>query len=428
MKMDNPDLEQRLQDVQHVVISASHDIYKSRSKVDKDTIDGAEAYRREGLSCISYKFRRAADDDIDENKALMPAYRDVPLVAHNIIARIRQGFTVAVVGSAEVKLVVDGLRDYLGVTEDRLKYVPEGKSYAENVKKGRKALGLKKGQRYLFEPADVILDEDVSDLCADPDVAEYDCVANFNGQESAFSDTTEFFPRNYNFDFTDLDGIMQPTKECNKMVFSKRFPLWILNALYRNREKGRLNILPLLTLGGAKFLTRYHSLSQHTKEVIRYNRQSLALRKEGIQRKFSFSAATAKEIMQAIFNRKLLIKADHKEPFRIKDIDAWHDLWYYQHIFDEVKQRYPDSSLDGLEHISRYAEDLVNFNERMQKIKGQIGVLKDFRGYANKRASDLQMEQQPFNKDGTLAIPPAKGEDIGASVDYLIQRKKKKTA
>lgn len=396
----------------HFVMSASHNrTNKSQREVDKEIIKSAEEYRKRGAECISYKFKRVEEAPVDELKFLMPIYKDIPVLAFQITYAVMQGIKVAVVGSNEVGMVVDALKDYLPIQKENLIFVHEGEklSLGNSIKRGARALNLKKNDFFWFVPLDMPFFYNYMDMLYDEDIRYNAVVADFNAKEKVFEDIPELFPRNYYWIMID-NGNKYTIKEPAVFGFSKNMDLFhIANEVYDKRESGKFGAKNVFALVFKNILK--HPLATAERLTMP---DLIDILKAFLQRVFkckrtSFYSTTAEHFGYFLNMAPIKCKAEHRDPFRIKDIDAWHDLWYYALA---IKKN------NGLEGIVPYAQLLEGFDEVMQKIKNDIGVLRNFPEYANQRAKALRMEKLPFAK-GELAVEPAKGENLEATIQAL---------
>jgi len=401
----------------HFVMSASHNkTRKPQQKVDNDIIKSAEAYRKRGAPCISYKFQRVKNSPVDELKFLMPIHKDIPVLAFQVTYAVMQGIKTAVVGSNEVGMVVDALRRYLGVPNENLVFVHEGEklSLGNSIKRGARALDLEKNDFFWFVPLDMPFFYNYMDMLYDEDIRHNAIVADFNARERVFENCMELFPRNYYWKIKDGTQTYN-VKEPAVFGFSSEIDIFELaNEAYQRRQSGGFGAAQVFVMALKNMLKHPYTLVDKM-GAVEWIDFATALMQKVTGRNASFYSNTAEQFGFFFDMAPIRCKAQHQDPFRVKDIDAWHDLWYYALA---IRQNH------GLEGIVPYAEQLEGFNEIMQRIKNDIGVLRDFPEYANQRAKALRTERLPFSA-GELIAEPAPGEHLQATVEALYRQMEK---
>jgi hypothetical protein len=407
--------------VSKVVISASHNIHATQAQANRLILAKAHEDIAAQKTCVSYNFRRAADAKIDENKALMPIYGKVPMLAHKIIHRIKQDLDVIVIGSNEVRTVVESLQEFLDVDTTRLRYVNEQRSLGQNMSAGARAAG----GAYCFEAADTPLSYDISDVLKDSDIEDNLMVADLNARQRIFGETPEFFPRNYYWEVSNGSGEAVSAKEPNVWTVSEKFPFEIIDEFYKTRQGGRLGIPLVMKLFGWNLLKNMHKYSKEVYYDLAGGLWRSVNKLVGRRLPLHFHTQTVSDLSQALFDRPMKMKATHTDPFRLKDVDAWHDLWFYHHVISQAKHEYGDS---GLEKIIPHADIIQSYDDHIRGtgLDQSIGVLRDFEAYACERSLELGMPA-PFN-DGRLCAPPAHGERIDQALTYLMKKKKDYTS
>ncbi|MBI5390093.1 hypothetical protein HZB02_01255 [Candidatus Woesearchaeota archaeon] len=412
-------LEEAIHDlpVRHLVMSASHNItQKPQRQVDEGIIASAEKYRSRG-DMVSYKFQRVAGAQIDELKFLMPLWKDVPLLAHQVISAITHDLTVSVVGSKDVGLVVGAIQDYFKLNDRRLRFVDEGQqtSLANSLTRGRDALDLSDNHFFYFVPLDLPFFFRLRPMLDDEDAAHHIAVVDVNARERIFTGAGELFPRNYYWDLITSNGDGEVTysiKEPNPIGFSgsiafDRF-FRTIDHMYAHRQGGDFGIDALI-----QHITR--NMVQHPVQALRSISSGGARQlndlyawwKQG--KRLTLHAEQLEQLGYFLQMAPIRIKAEHQDPFRLKDVDAWHDLFDYALVI-----RYNG----GLQGIHAHATLIEGFQRPMESLKKEIPLLRNFPAYANERARQLGMPL-PYGKHQQLIAQPSCGTDIPGTVALL---------
>jgi len=406
-----------------VAISAGHNLSESQEAADREILAKAARDKRAGRLCISHGFKRVEGALVDESKPLMPVFQRVPLIAHKLIRRVRQGLKVVVIGSDEVALVVESVRDCFGIESSVLRHTDEFPSLAQNIAAGARALNLGTKEGFVFESADTPY-ATIEDLLTDEDIREHILVADLNGRQTAFAGTTQFFPRNFYWQ-VQCGRRYIDAKEPNTWLFREDFPFHLIDTFYDNRQGGKqdiLMILKLLDLPGLKDLKELPRSAWHDayRGLMRVAMNRLTKQSTTPWR---FHATTVTDASRLLLKGPTArFKVTHNDPFRMKDIDAWHDLWFYHHLVNESIRRHGQE--EGLSRLAPDAKEIIKYSEFVEQrgIANQIGVLSNFPQYANDRARALQLPYQPFSRDGTFRAPLEDGADIPAALEFLARR------
>jgi hypothetical protein len=405
-------------------MSASHNkvLDMNQEAVDRKILKKAEEYRKK-KSMVSYKFQRVKNAPVDEVKFLTPIYKDIPILAFQVTYAMMNGLKVSVVGSDEVKLVVDKLREYLPIKKEDLIFVHEGEklSLGNSISRGANALEMDSKDFFWFVPLDMPFHYDFASFVLDKDIKNHAMILDFNAKERVFENIPELFPRNYYLRMK-YGGKTYSIKEPNIVGFSAGISSRLSSAAdeaYAHRQSGAFGPkqLGLMTMNNiAKHLLFFFEKMEIEGA---FDLSSFAgwfvMPRLTKSAKPLFKSETAEKLGYFINMAHVRCKAEHQDPFRVKDIDAWHDLWFYCLAVKENK---------GIQGIVPYAGLIEGFNDVMQTIKSDIGILKDFPRYANERADALKLGR-PFNSNGELIVGPSYGEKIEETVEYLHNRLKK---
>lgn len=443
----------------HIVFGVSHNKENNKQKALDAIVDKLHDDIIDGKSCISINFKRYHNpENLDENKGLVPIYEDITVCAPEIINGAMANCKGPAVGSEEVGMVMNEIKSINKILEKNVIFVDEGDklSLSNTLLRGADALNLKENEPFTFIAGDIPLFYDFKTLMEDSDIKENCFVADFNS-EHAFK---EFFNRNCYWQLPDGTGVKEPnafvvTLHALKSI-EKKF-----DKFYANRQGGKVGFTLLAKLifpELAKGYTRKISWSSWTelakiawdcrnkiikkvfgkKYNIRNVTKTLGYMVGQPPKRWTISRKTAEEFGYYLFNGLIKTKVKHKNPFLVKDIDSWHDLFFYQEIIRRAIERY-GSEYEGLNAVLPNADILLELNKRMKKIKHKIGILKDFKNYANKKLQEIRrhyiekygtehldkIPAQFYDTEGNLVYKFTQGENIGHALDALIYYRKK---
>ncbi|MBI4738666.1 hypothetical protein HY772_03755 [Candidatus Woesearchaeota archaeon] len=412
--------------VHHVVISASHDREKSPQIADEKILRKAQDDQKHNKDCISYNFRRAHGQDRDENKFLMPLYRDVPVLVFTVMPAVAYDCNVAVVGSDEVKTVVDALNDHLKHWKKRpIHFTHEGDktSLPRSILAGAQALSIDDKTPFLFVAGDLPFFSRYLPLLYHQRARDHVGVYTVNAKQYMFPDGDVFIPRNFYHVLVDDRGNKVDWKESNTPILTRDIPFLqeVATELYADRQGGSIGVRQFIPL-----LFRQKTLSDFLHLPLSVIAEGFLyalteiLHRRGSKRKPCISHSAFEQIASVVMGGPFAIEFGD-DVWRMKDIDAWHDLFFYQHMIHEAKKTCA-TERDGLDAILNDAYVISSFNGPMQEVKNSIGVLKDFVQYANQRA-ESQGRERPYDCYGHLRVKPASGENVQKALEHLIRYK-----
>lgn len=440
----NMDLENICNDV---VISCSHNIhgkrirdldkeeqkdYLSKGKKKSDFLEGfdhqryideltrqeAEAYKKRGSRCISYKFKRVYNSKLDELKFLAPitTFLDIPVCSLQIVDYAVKGMHVSVVGSEEVKEVVDSVREVLK-SENKysdIDFVKEGANIAENISNGAKN---SRGRSFFFVPGDIPFALDLESRMKNNNLDRYFLSLDLNSKEKIFEDVPEFFQRNF-YHIVDGDHIKEP----NVFGFKKNFNFNVALDLYNTRQGGGLTVpkIARLFLKYAPIQAARLLFSKNKKEIFDMMYDFTVSKKNNEKFTVSVSSSLCEELGYILTGKPIEVKLENKNPWNMWDIDARHDLHSYQMIFDEVtkKGRHKKDIKKILSNYDLY----LKLDDKIRTVKDRIALLSNFIEHENERA-DMQQRKKPYDKDGKLMVDVPYGFNVKQAVKDLEMRK-----
>lgn len=414
-----------------IILSASHNKFETREEADKRILEKANQDKEAGKSCISYNFIRAKDDEIDENKFLMPIYGTMPVIAFQLTYCGSLGLETAVIGSKEVGRVVEAVKEGLNLDE-RIKWVDEGEqlSIKNSISKGYESLEVKANETLGFFAGDVPFAFDFLHSLYDKDLENNVAVIDFNSKQQMFKEEA-FIPRNYYQILTD--GINEhEIKEPNLWWFSNEAINNFISAggeAYKNRQNGGMTLKQTLFMCGKRLLKDLPRMPWPVVGDL-ISTSNIALKRIfGSNERLKGTYRLAEHLGTYVFEGPVKVKTEHDDPWRMKDIDARHDLWYYNKLVREAMYHKKTDSFSGLEYINPFAKEIGKLEGIMKEVSQEIPILGNFAEEENKRSVYLKMKHPPFNKDGQFMgkIDPAENTTKGIHdlVDRTIRFKHK---
>ncbi|MFC1752915.1 hypothetical protein ACFL96_05910 [Thermoproteota archaeon] len=409
------------------VLGASHNKYPSREIADERIKTKAWRDMMNGSDCVSYNFLRAEGDDIDENKFLMPVIGHIPVVAFQIVYALMHGLDTAVVGSREVGRVVEAIqasKNIPRVSLDRLVFVDEGNelSMGNTLMRGAEALDIKGDDRFFLLSGDIPLGFDYIDMMTDKEWADHVMIMHVNARQRMFPSGEEFIPRNYYHVLVNGGGEELEFKEPNVWQFSKQMldrMEFVSNTIYSNRQGGGVGVGEILRMAGKDFLKDWKNINGDDIAVLAKNLRIAISNQSGEREQYRINQRFADKFATYIAGGPSLVKADHSNPWLMKDIDARHDLWFYMRLFNIAKKQY--GSLSEMGAIVPHANRIGSLEGVMHELGQEIPMISNFAEIENARAKKIGMEK-PFDDYGLLIAEPSPGENLYRAFIDLEQR------
>ncbi|MBR9692176.1 hypothetical protein GOV06_05325 [Candidatus Woesearchaeota archaeon] len=435
--------------LEHVAISASQNVYGSQKRVDEIEANSVIYYKKNN-SMVSLKFKRTADsilDGFDENKALFPVYKDVPLFAITTIAAVEHGMLVSVVGSKDVGKFVKKLQDYYKSIDRkgaamRLKWVPEcdGIEFNENDKQtivdNRKkltlnnsmsrlagSLNLGEDDAFIFAAGDILF-YDYMRVAYDRDSIDHSLIMDFNGLEII----NPPIPRNYYHRLITRKGEVVHFKEPNVWTLGSEFNLGLSDETYNNRLKGGFGVKAFLGMIGKNMLKNPHKISFMdiwtifggvSKETSHY-----CLKKLGIDYIPKYYEEDLESLTKFLNMSPVRVKTEHDDYLRLKDVDAMHDYVFVRRLVERyLADVFP-------EHV---AHSIVDFAEYLKGsgIRDEVSTLAEFPDRINDKVDRVQFRlkkkrfdyklERPFNNNGEFIAEPNADESLEKAVERSVR-------
>ena len=193
--------------IEKCIISFSHNKYSSRKEADALSITKAEREIADGKNGVSHLILRAENDDIDQLKFLF-LIRGIPIMCYALGNLLNSSLReIVVVGSEEVKKVMDRFLDIVGTCGKTIQFVLEDTQHLNLVNTmnlGRELLAPSQDELVLFQPGDLPFLYDLEKVLHLPDNKKYNMVLWLNARQQMFPDfeknpVSEFIKRNYHY-------------------------------------------------------------------------------------------------------------------------------------------------------------------------------------------------------------------------------------
>jgi hypothetical protein len=177
--------------IEKCIISFSHNKYSSRKEADALSLTKAEREIADGKNGISHLILRAENDDIDQLKFLF-LIRGIPIMCYALGNLLNSSLReIVVVGSEEVKKVMDRFLDIVGTCGKTIQFVLEDTQHLNLVNTmnlGRELLAPSKDELVLFQPGDLPFLYDLEKVLHLPDNKKYNMVLWLNARQQMFPD------------------------------------------------------------------------------------------------------------------------------------------------------------------------------------------------------------------------------------------------
>jgi hypothetical protein len=396
--------------IEKCIVSFSHNRYESRKAADRISIDKARREIAAGKRGISHLILRGADDDIDQLKFLFLIH-GIPLMCYSLANLIFSSLReIVVIGSEEVKRVLDGFLEVVGTNGKSIHFVgedPQNLSLLNTMRLGRGKLSLAPDEMALFQPGDLPFMYDIEKVLRDKDIQSHNLILWLNSRQKMFplcmaDPNSEFVRRNYHYRAIDEDN-----NELHEIKEPNIYPINldavesdIIELLHETRKDGKIlkaGFYKALTLP-ARFIRLLPVFARHAM----YFRSDLKrfVKKDEYQfgmhlKNFNNGAAI---LLNTAFTSKV-----HNDPAFVADVDALEDWEDFESLIHHACKLHGE---DGLTRIHPCGELLLKFKEKvMPRLKKQIPIYADFPAYLNRIYRTLEMPYQPFDADGNYIKP-----------------------
>jgi len=387
------------------IVSFSHNRYSTRRLADKASLKKAHREIAAGKRGISHLILRAADDRIDRLKFLFLIH-GIPIVCYTMANLLHSSLReIVVIGSPEVKRVLDAFLEIAGDNGKTVHFVledPEYLSLMNTMNLGRNKLSIDTTELVLFQPGDLPFMYDLEKVLRDEAIATHNLILWLNAREKMFphfeeDPESEFVTRNYHYRTIDekADEVLE-VKEPNiyPINFSAMEPD-IIELLHQTRKDGQ--IFKAAITKALRHPSRFlRLLPVFTHQLLHFRDDMERFRKHddfqfGMHKKnFDYGVSV---LLNTAFTTRI-----HNDPAFVADVDALEDWEDYEALTDYAQRQ---SGADGLAAIHPYGGELLEFKKKaMPDLKKNIPMYADFCGYVNDIYRTLQMPHVPFDGSG----------------------------
>jgi hypothetical protein len=391
--------------IEKCVLSFSHDKFASRAEADEVSVNKAKREIAAGKKGISHLILRAENEEIDRLKFLFPIC-GVPIMCYALANVLNSSLKeIAVIGSPQVRLVLDAYLENIGDQGKKIVFVDEEKdnlSLGRAMTSGRDALQPSSDELILFQPGDLPFMYDVEKVLQDNDIISHNLILWLNARNTMFPETdvnpdSEFIVRNYHYRAIDQEAdLLFDIKEPNiyPINFSSVEPD-IIDLLHQTRKDGKIfQALLRKTLKHPRRLMRM--LSVFAQEALLF-RSAAARYRPDDEYQFGMHKDRFDRGASILLDTNVTSKF-HDDPAFVADVDALEDWEDYEEVGHYAEANHGE---DGLSTIHPYGQALIQFKEKvMPQLKTQIPLYRDFPSYMNQLYQSLQMDRRPFDESG----------------------------
>ncbi len=403
--------------IEKCIISFSHNKYSSRREADKQSILKAEREIAAGKSGVSHLILRAENDDIDRLKFLF-LIRGIPIMCYALGNLLKSSLReVVVVGSAEVKKVMDRFLDIVGTRGKTIQFVPEDPqqlNLVHTMNLGRKSLFPSSNELILFQPGDLPFLYDLEKVLHSSENKNHNLVLWLNSRQKMFPGfekhpESEFVKRNYHYRSIDNneDGLLD-LKEPNLYPINfSRIDTDIIDHLHSSRKDGQIIHAGIQAVLQKPF--RLLRIFPYAMNHLFTFRRKLNHFRTGDHYQFGMSRKNFRKGISHLLNTPLTTTL-HNDPAFVSDVDALEDWEDFESLTYFAEQ---NNGPAGLEVIHPFGKDLAQFREEgMPGLKTEIPMYLDFPSYMNSIYETLQMKYVPFNQEGQYISPNADLKEV----------------
>ena len=236
--------------IEKCIVSFSHNKYESRKLADNLSIAKAKDEIKTGKSGISHLILRSRDDEIDRLKFLFLIH-GIPVMCYSLGNLLCSSLKeIVVVGSDEVRRVLDRFLDNVGSHGKRVHFVKEEDEHlnlVHTLKLGRNELSLANNELVLFQPGDLPFLYDLEKVLSFKGNKDNNIVLWLNSRQKMFPElntkpASEFIKRNYHYRILNgHDRDLHDLKEPNLYPINfERMESEIIDYLHSFRKDGQI--------------------------------------------------------------------------------------------------------------------------------------------------------------------------------------------
>lgn len=412
------------------IVSFSHNRLPSRKQADRLSIEKARREIAEGKKGISHLILRAEDDKIDRLKFLFPVF-GIPIMCYSLVNLIHSSLAeIVVIGSFEVKTVLDHFLEIIGTNGKSIQFVnedPQNLNLGKTLVLGWSKLSTTPNELVLFQPGDLPFAYDLEKVIRDDDLGTHNLILWVNSRQKMFPQRqedleSEFVQRNYHYRMID-----EKNNEVHDLKEPNVYPINlsgveqdIIDLLHETRKDGKVFQAGLQkALRHPSRLCRLLPVMAH--QWMKFDADLKKLRGAD-DYKFGMHRDNFNRGASILLNTPTLLKVND-DPAFVSDVDAledWEDFESLTH-FAHKKQ-----GEEGLSSIHPYGYELLRFKEHaMPRLRDTLPMYRDFPDYMNRIYRSLQMPVVPFDERGTYIHPSIHTPHVEKACDWYSKKSQK---
>ena len=407
--------------IEKCIISFSHNKYPTRKEADTFSIEKAVREIASGKNGISHLILRAKNDEVDRLKFLF-LIKGIPIMCYALGNLLNSSLIeIVVVGSTEVKIIMDRFLSIVGTSGKTIRFVQENENHlnlVHTMNLGRELLRPSTDELVLFQPGDLPFLYDLEKVLNFPENAKYNLILWLNSRQKMFPDyeknsDSEFVKRNYHYRSLDNDSL-QDLKEPN--IYPMNFAMMdssIIDNLHSSRKDGQILHAAIQTAwqNPLRFFKVFPYVINHLL-TFRSNVQRI---RSNDHYQFGMSRKNFHKGVSHLLNTPLTTTF-HDDPSFVSDVDALEDWEDFESLTHYAEKEHGQK---GLESIHPFGKSLAQFREEgMPELKSQIPMYQDFPSYINSIYEKLQMGYNPYDKNGKYISPNAESNEVQFSYDW----------
>ncbi|NIP99777.1 MAG: hypothetical protein GWM98_04505 [Nitrospinaceae bacterium] len=392
------------------IVSFSHNRYESRSSADRFALEKARREIAQKKKGVSHLILRAEGEAIDRLKFLF-LVGGIPIMCFSLgnllLSSLKE---IVVVGSSEVKLILDHFLEVVDTRGKKVRFVhedPDNLMLINTMILGRNQLSLAANELVLFQPGDLPFMYDLEGVLRDPDLMYHNLILWLNSRQAMFPDfqekpESEFVARNYHYRaIDDQPPHLHDLKEPNVYPINlSAVEEDIIELLHQTRKDGKI-----LNAGISKVLrspTRMLRLLPVLANHFRRFDSDLKKFRLNDQFKFGMHLDNFNRGTSILLDTPFLAKFNH-DPAFVADVDALEDWEDYESLIHVANGHHGG---EGLGTIHPFGMELLRFkNKCMPQLKKLVPMYADFPGYLNDIYRSLEMQYVPYDSEGRYDTP-----------------------
>jgi hypothetical protein len=413
--------------IEKCIISFSHNKYPTRKEADTFSLAKAEREIATQKNGISHLILRAENDEIDRLKFLF-LIRGIPIMCYALSNLMNSSLReIVVVGSEEVKKVMDQFLNIVGTCGKTIRFVQEDAEHLNLVRTmnlGRELLSLSSDELVLFQPGDLPFLYDLEKVLHFPDNKNYNLVLWLNSRQRMFPEfekkpDSEFVKRNYHYRSIDEQkNDLLDIKEPN--LYPINFSMMdsdIIDNLHSSRKDGQIIHAGIQT--ALKKPLRLLRVLPHYIDHLLTFRSNVNRIRPGDNYQFGMSQKSFRKGVSRLLDTPLTTTL-HDDPAFVSDIDALEDWEDFESLIYVAEKAH---GLEGLGSIHPFGEALIRFREEgMPALKAEIPMYQDFPSYINSIYDSLNMSYVPFDEEGRYISPNAESKEVEFAYHWYKQK------